>query len=346
MSVQGVAMANALCRDLVSHAARRHAGGAMPARRCDLHVHTRYSSWTHLRAVGARDSYADPLEVFAIARAAGMDFVAITDHDSIEGALRLRDALPCEAHAVIIGEEVGTFLSEIGQWIHVNVFGVDEATHRDLQHLKPDAGELVAYLRARGLLHVLNHPFQSYHGRQPPRDYIERILDLFTHIEIGNGAMPASHAAAGASLLRFAARRGQPKIAVAGSDAHVAARAGASWTAALGETPDAWLQAVRRGDCMSSVRPVGFAAVFADVHRAVGCYYAEWLRPEGRRELQALNFAAGAALLPAAIAGVPAVVAIANRLRQDAGARRIMRELEAAPMGAPLTSPVPEKDPA
>src|SRR5207247_2299220 len=74
----------------------------------------------------ARASYSDPADVFDRAKAAGMDYVAITDHDSIEGALRLLDERPDRAAEIIVGEEVETRFPDTGQRLHVNVFGLDE----------------------------------------------------------------------------------------------------------------------------------------------------------------------------------------------------------------------------
>src|SRR5213593_1742138 len=71
-------------------------------RRCDLHLHTRYS-------------YSEPVDVFDRAKAAGMDYVAITDHDSIEGALGLLEARPDRASEIIVGEEVETRFPDTGQ---------------------------------------------------------------------------------------------------------------------------------------------------------------------------------------------------------------------------------------
>src|SRR2546427_9649796 len=104
-------------------------------RRCDLHLHTRYSSWSHARVLRARDSYSEPVDVFERAKGAGMDYVAFTDHDSIEGALRLLEARPERAAEVIVGEEVETRFPGTGQRLHVNVFGLDEATHGEVQRL-------------------------------------------------------------------------------------------------------------------------------------------------------------------------------------------------------------------
>ena len=55
--------------------------------------------------LGARDCYSTPEQVYRVAKARGMDLVAITDHDSIDGALELLDRRP-DADDVIVGEEV------------------------------------------------------------------------------------------------------------------------------------------------------------------------------------------------------------------------------------------------
>ncbi len=218
-------------------------------KRCDLHLHTRFSSWRHARVLRARDSYSDPVEVFERAKAAGMDYVAITDHDSIEGALRLLEARPERSPEIIVGEEVETLLPDTGQRLHVNVFGLDEAAHREVQRLRRDVRDLVAFLRHRGLLHVLNHPFWSYRFQKRPRAYVEEILDLFDHFEAGNSTMPAGHAEAAGAMLRYAAALGLRKTAVAGSDAHVPDHVASSFTLAPGDTAAAWLTSVKRGEC-------------------------------------------------------------------------------------------------
>ena len=71
---------------------------AMTPTRCraDLHV-TRCHSTVQpatLPFLRSRDCYSRPEDVYRVAKARGMDLVAITDHDSIDGALELLDAHP------------------------------------------------------------------------------------------------------------------------------------------------------------------------------------------------------------------------------------------------------------
>ena len=72
------------------------------AAQADLHVHSKHSNrppeWI-LRQFGAPESYMEPREVYRRCRARGMQFVTISDHDTVSGALEI-------AHLP------GTFLSE------------------------------------------------------------------------------------------------------------------------------------------------------------------------------------------------------------------------------------------
>jgi predicted metal-dependent phosphoesterase TrpH len=306
----------------------RESVGQAPLRRCDLHVHTQYSSWKRLRAIRAHDSNADPVEVYEQARATGMDFVAITDHDSIEGALRLRDRRPDCAERLIIGEEVETRLPESGQWLHVNVFGVDEAAHAEIARRRGDVRELVPFLRERGLFHVLNHPFMSYHLQTAPRAYVEGLLALFDHFEAGNGAMPPAHRQAVEALLRAAAGRGLARFGVAGSDAHVPADVGTSFTLAPGATADEWLRNVARGHCGYLCRPMGLGRLLVRVYGAIARYYGGLLSAGARPDVPAASRALAALLAPGALLGVPATLAGLNDLRQRAVGRMMLRAIE------------------
>lgn len=58
----------------------------------DLHVHSRYSGMADdwlLGQLGVQECYTKPSEVYEIAKRKGMDFVTLTDHDTIDGALEL-----------------------------------------------------------------------------------------------------------------------------------------------------------------------------------------------------------------------------------------------------------------
>ena len=268
-----------------------------------------------------------------------MDYVAITDHDSIEGALRLLEARPESAGLIIIGEEVESRFPDTGQSLHVNVFGLDEGVHRELQRLRPNVYDLVAFARRRDLLHVLNHPFWSYRFQKRPRAYVEEILDLFDHFEAGNSTMPSGHAEAAEAMLRYAAALGLRKTAVAGSDAHVPDHAASSFTIAPGGTAAAWLASVARGECTYAGARIGFPTLLSHIYRAVGAYYRELACGDGRKGMTLVNYLAAGTCLPGAVLGVPAVLACLNEIKQRgvlALTRRSLERISAATAPAAL----------
>ncbi|MDQ2830729.1 MAG: PHP domain-containing protein, partial [Chloroflexota bacterium] len=67
--------------------------------RCDPHTHTTYS-----------DGLGTPREVVETAIARGLDVIAVTDHDSVAGALAARTLVREEGYplGVIVGSEVTT----------------------------------------------------------------------------------------------------------------------------------------------------------------------------------------------------------------------------------------------
>src|SRR2546430_15345393 len=71
----------------------------MPARgRADLHMHTT-----------ASDGWPTPHELVDYARATALDVIAVTDHDTIDGALRAADRAAGRSKLqVVIGEEVSS----------------------------------------------------------------------------------------------------------------------------------------------------------------------------------------------------------------------------------------------
>lgn len=95
-------------------------------RKADLHVHSRHSehpSEWFLQRIGAAESYADPEAVYAKAVTQGMDFVTLTDHNCVAGALVLQQAHP---EQVFTGVETTTYFPEDGCKVHLLIYGLDE----------------------------------------------------------------------------------------------------------------------------------------------------------------------------------------------------------------------------
>lgn len=210
--------------------------------RADLHVHSWHSTESgDLRFLKSRDCYSDPVAVYRTAKARGMDYVCITDHDSIGGGLALLDR---GFDDVILGEEVSCRLPGGGIEVHFGVYGTSEALHRELQPLRGDAFEVAACLAAHDVFFSLNHLLHFYR-RQVPLDEYLKLLAVVPALEVRNGAMVAAH---NELVERVAATPGARPLAVtAGSDAHTLRRVGTTWTEAPGDTPAAFLESLRAG---------------------------------------------------------------------------------------------------
>jgi predicted metal-dependent phosphoesterase TrpH len=217
----------------------------MTMMRADLHVHTLHSKRSGtMRFLRSRDCYSRPLDVYRCAKSRGMDLVAITDHDSIDGALELAGTLTNPVD-VIVGEEVSCWLGDIE--VHLGVYGMTERLHRDIQPLRRNALDVIACLRSAGVFFSLNHLLHFYRGQTPLSEYLG-LIDEVPALEARNGAMLPSH-----NLLieEIVSRRngvGQPALAaIGGSDAHTLRRVGRTWTEAPGRNREEFLDSLKQG---------------------------------------------------------------------------------------------------
>jgi dephospho-CoA kinase len=157
----------------------------------DLHMHTWHS----------KDCLTDPADVVAAARRAGLDRIAVTDHDEIEGAFAAREIAP---DLVIIGEEVRTSegLDLIGLFLS--------------EHIPPGGSfrEVAEAIRDQGGVTYLPHPFDRWRGSD--ERFLTSVIDCVDVVEVFNARV---HDAARNERARaWAARHGLP--VGAGSDAH------------------------------------------------------------------------------------------------------------------------------
>jgi predicted metal-dependent phosphoesterase TrpH len=240
-----------------------------------LHVHTRHSGQArHLRFLRCRDCYSQPLEVYRTAKRRGMNLVTITDHDSIEGGLELLNRLG-DLPDFILGEEVSTYFPEFRHEVHIGVYGLSEAQHREIQKLRSNGEELVAYLRRSGLLFVLNHLFLHFWDLRRVQAFVERMAELFDIFEIRNGTQQREHNSLIVRLLeRYRQEaRGRPVGVVGGSDSHTLRRIGRTFTASAARTREKFLADIRDGRARVFGLHSNHLSLAADIYGVVLRYY-------------------------------------------------------------------------
>ena len=191
----------------------------MPSRgRADLHMHTTFS-----------DGWPEPGELVDQARLARLDVIAVTDHDTIEGALRaLEHASKRRGVEVIVGEEVSSRDGHI-----VGLF-LERTVRPGLS-----AAATVHSIHEQGGLAVAVHPFwrtqrRSRGGPVHGVGWLAAELD-FDAVEVEN-------ATPGFYLFNQLARRlnaGLGAAELGGSDAHIVDAVGRAYTEFPGRTAKA-----------------------------------------------------------------------------------------------------------
>ncbi|HEY4639964.1 MAG TPA: PHP-associated domain-containing protein [Thermoanaerobaculia bacterium] len=257
--------------------------------------------------------------MYRIAKERGMSFVTLTDHDSIDGALYLLNKYP-DMNDFFIGEEVETYFPETGQRIHTGVWGLNEAQHREIQRLRRNIRELVPYLKQQHLVFGINHLFQNYRMKNVAARYIGELIEMFDIFEVMNGAMASFHNKMVQQLVGTLQEDGRRMSMVGGSDAHTLKHVAKVHTVSKGETPQEFIENVRRGDCFAWGSEMRFRDLVADIYLLMLAYHGETVNDFRSSEYTAMDktiqLAARLASIPTAISGLPAAITSLNYLKQ------------------------------
>ncbi|MFW6139580.1 MAG: hypothetical protein ACOC7U_10485 [Spirochaetota bacterium] len=154
----------------------------------DLHVHSTFSktnSHWFLQKFNMKESYTHPYAVYESARFRGMDFVTITDHDSIDGALLLKQKYPDE---VIVGVESTVSFPEDSCKIHLLIFGLNKKQFYEIENLRNNIYQLRDYIKQKGLCYSVAHPLYSVDSKISLKHF-EKLALLFNVFEGMNGNM-------------------------------------------------------------------------------------------------------------------------------------------------------------
>jgi predicted metal-dependent phosphoesterase TrpH len=284
--------------------------------RADLHVHSCHSRQSgSLKFLKSRDCYSTPEDIYRVAKARGMDLVTITDHDSIGGCLELLERRP-DARDIFVSEEVSCRLPDGDIEVHLGVYGLDERIHRELQPLRKNAYDVIAYLRESGVFFALNHLLHFYR-RQIPLEVYLRLVDHVPAMEARNGAMLPAH---NEMIERLAhGWRGGPSLGITGgSDAHTLRRVARTWTVAPGESATDFIESLKARRSRVGGDHGGTLSVTADAYGVVSRYCAS-LAGFGPRDHHGLR---RAACLAFSVISLPAqflpLVLVGRGKRQEA----------------------------
>jgi glycosyltransferase involved in cell wall biosynthesis/predicted metal-dependent phosphoesterase TrpH len=195
--------------------------------RVDLHCHSSASEVSRLgvqRAMGLPECATPPEEVYALAKRRGMDFVTITDHDTIDGVLAIADRPD-----VFVSEELTAHFRGELQAVHVLCYGITPEDHEWLQRHNHNVEACAEYMHEREIVCALAHPYYTVAAPLSPR-HRRRLVELFAIWEVRNGARARELNRPAA--IYIATHDG---IGIGGSDDHAGVDIGRTFT----ETPPA-----------------------------------------------------------------------------------------------------------
>ena len=299
----------------------------------DTHVHSVYSGDSTIYPFHSllRECYNVPEAVYRVAKSRGMDLVTITDHDQIAGAQVL-------AHLpdVIVGCEVTGVFPDDRVKVHLNVLGLEDRQHLEIQRLRHDVRELLPYLRQQNLFTSLNHVASGVNGPINAA-HVAALLPWVHALEVNNGSrLPVQNRTA--QCLAEAAG----KIGIAGSDSHTHRGIGHTWTEVPGaRTRDEFMRGLFAGWARVGGRMGSVCGMGSDVLRFAANFYAEQLRRVVHQPLDwrghALLFGGvlGLPAIPLALAGAYLHFVFEQRFNQN-----LLFDLVARP--APAVAQVPE----
>ena len=210
--------------------------------RVDLHVHTCFSE----------DCVTDLEAVVGACRRAGLGAVAVTDHNTVEGAHALAQVAP---FPVIVGEEIKTTDGEI-----IGLF-LSESVPRGLS-----PGETIGAIRAQGGVVYVPHPLDRVRRSPLGLDSLTAILHEVDALEIFNARVTLQGDNRRARLLAEA--HGLP--GGAGSDAHTAREIGRAYVQMpLFDGPTDFIQKLGMGTVHGqlSLPDVHFASTWARMRK-------------------------------------------------------------------------------
>jgi len=193
----------------------------------DLHNHTRWSF----------DCSMDPAKVVRLAKARGLDAIAITDHDEIDGAREAQRAAGGDL-LVIVGEEIDTRAGDV-----LGLFLQEKIT-------TDDPLEAIRAIHDQGGLAILAHPFTKTKSVDDP---VARALDGCEGFNARHSEVPSIEGTEPEPRIAAFAREYDLAL-TAGSDAHFYRELARARTIVSASTLEEAKEQIRRGNTVLSGR--------------------------------------------------------------------------------------------
>ena len=293
----------------------------------DPHVHTYFSGPTTIRPLSLimYESYNTPEGVYQRAKARGMDLVAITDHDTIDGALTLA-ARP----DVIVGCEVTAVFPNDAVRVHLGVLGISETQHREIARLRHDVRDLLPYLRENEIFTTLNHVASRINGPLTAA-HVAVLVPWVDALEVRNGSRLSEQNRTASCLAQA-----HGKVGIGGSDSHTRRGIGRTWVEVPGaRTRDEFLAGLRAGHVAVGGRQGNYFTMASDMLRLAAGWYEHRARRFVQRPLcwRRQAFVLGGVLgLP--LLAVPLAAAFGHFLLEERFNRALLFDLVARPARA------------
>jgi glycosyltransferase involved in cell wall biosynthesis/predicted metal-dependent phosphoesterase TrpH len=269
--------------------------------RVDLHCHSTASEISKLgiqRSLGLPECATPPEEVYELAKRRGMDFVTITDHDTIDGCLQIADR-----DDVFISEELTAWFRGEPQAVHVLCFGLTPDDHARLQQWNHDLEACAEYLYSHEIACSLAHPFYAVEAPLSPA-HRRQLAQLFPVWETRNGSRARELNMPAAIYIETHGGTG-----TGGSDDHAGVDIGRTFTETPpAATPEEFLRHIRQGRAEARGEQ-GSAAKWAHAAMALAT-----------RALLLADADSNAA--PGAVPDPDAILKIAERVMSEGDARR------------------------
>jgi predicted metal-dependent phosphoesterase TrpH len=166
--------------------------------KADFHIHTKYSM----------DCQTELEDIVKRCQKLGINCIAISDHDAVEGALTMQKIAPFK---VILAEEVLTFNGEVmGMFLKERIpsgIPIEKA---------------IAAIKEQGGLVSIPHPFDPLRGLRLNAEEFNKLAPQIDIIEVFNARCPFGQPAVKAK--NYAQEHNLP--GTAGSDAHIISEIG------------------------------------------------------------------------------------------------------------------------